>query len=149
MWVYVAAGAVFVAVVLLTAYDQLVVEYGDDASYLLGKTTPIMTWIVTLVTPFALFDFFAWLRRTRGGTSTFWWAIAAVVASFLIGWVTARRWSLEWLVEGDIEISFDRDEYLEFVVGLWSACLAALIAWATLRTPKVDDQLRTHSKASS
>jgi hypothetical protein len=58
-----AASAVFVVAVI--AYDQLVVDYGNDASYLLGKAAPAVVWVLTLATFLALGDFFVWLRRTE------------------------------------------------------------------------------------
>lgn len=124
-----AAGIVFLAVAILTAYDQLLVDYGDDSAYLLGKATPLATWIVTLATPFALYDFFTWARRSKR-----WWAIGVVAATFTLGWLLARDWSLQWLVQQDIEVSFDRDEFLEIMVGLWCACATALVIWVALRS---------------
>lgn len=126
--VYVVVGVVIVLVVVVTAYDQLAVEPGSNSTYVLGKATPAVIWLLTLVTPFALVDFFIWLRRSNGNSTRFWWATVAVAGGFVIGFLAARNWRLDWLVEGDIEISFDRDEFLEIVVGLWIACLVALIA---------------------
>ncbi len=133
-WIYIGAGTAFIVAVLLTAFDQLVVGYGDDSAYLLGKATPAVTWILTLATPFALVDFFAWLRRSYRGTATLWWSTAGVVASFVIGWYLARGWTLEWLVEGDIEVKFGANEFLDVVVGLWGACATSLVAWLTLQS---------------
>jgi hypothetical protein len=131
-WIYLAAGVCLVVVILFTTHDQLLVDYGDDDRYLLGKATPLITWILTLVTPFALFDFFSWLRRSYRNTSAFWWATVGVVASFIVCWYLSKEWRFVWL-EGDIEISFDRDEFLEVVVGLWAASAAALIIWLILK----------------
>lgn len=146
-WIYVVVGMAMVVVVALAAYDQVLVDYGDDSSYLLGKATPAVTWVLTLATPFALMDFFSWLRRSRGGTPVFWWATAGVLASLLIGWYVARGWSLDWLVERDIEVSFGRDEFLGIVVGLWCACLVALLVWLALRSQQVDQQTTQHQAA--
>lgn len=134
------------AVVVLAAitYDQLVVDYGDDASYLLGKATPAVVSILTLATLIALGDFFVWLRRTERGAADFWWAAAGVVAAFLIGWFAARGWSLVWLVEGDIEVTLNGDEFLPVVVGLWSACLAALVIRLNAKPQPVDQSAVGH-----
>ena len=131
-------GAAMVAVIALATYDQLLVNDGDDSSYVLGKATPAVAWVLTLATPVALVDFFVWLRRSQGGTPAFWWSTVGVIASVLVGWYAARGLSLDWLVEGDIEVGFDRDEFLEIVVGLWSACLAALVIWITLRARRAN-----------
>ena len=56
-----------------------------------------------------------------------------VLASFAIAWYVARGWTLEWLVERDIEINFGNDEFLGIVVGLWSACIVALAIWMSFR----------------
>lgn len=126
-------GAAMVAVTALATYDQLLAN-GDDSPYVLGKATPAVIWVLTLAAPVALVEFFVWLRRSEGGTPAFWWATVGVMASFTVGWYAARSWSLVWLVEGDIEVTFDRDEFLEIVVALWSACLAAFASWTILRT---------------
>jgi len=116
-----------VVVVAAIAYDQLVVDYGDDSSFLLGKATPAVVWVLTLTTVVALGDFFVWLRKSERDIAGFWWPTVGVLAAFLIGWFAARGWSLVWLVEGDIEITFNGDEFLPAVVGFWSACLAATL----------------------
>ena len=93
-----------------------------------------MVWGLALATLFGLADFILWLLRTRGGTPGFWWATVGVGAALLIGWSSARGWSLVWLVAGDIEVSLDDDEYLPVVVGTWSASLAALLIRLRLRS---------------
>ena len=132
-WVYSVVAAAMVLVLGLIMYDQLIVDLGDDSSYLLGKATPAVVWGLTLAILFGLADFITWLRRTRRGTPGFWWATVGVGAAFLIGWSSARGWSLVWLVAGDIEVSLDDDEYLPVVVGTWSASLAALLIRLRLR----------------
>ena len=135
-----AAAAIFVVVVFLTAYDQLVVEYGDDDSYLLGKATPLTAWIVTLATPFALFDFFVWLWRTERNTAAFWRVTVGVVAAFLIGVFASRGWTLVWLIEGDFEVRL----FLPVFVGLWSACLAAIVIGLHAKPQPWDQSATAH-----
>ncbi|MGH8946945.1 MAG: hypothetical protein ACRDVL_12455 [Acidimicrobiia bacterium] len=147
-WGYVVIAAAMVVVIALIAYDQLFVDFGDDSSYLLGKATPAVVWVLTLATPFALGDFFAWLRRTQHGRPAFWWATVGVAAAFLIGWFAARGRSLVWLVEGDIEVTFNDDEFLEVVVGLWSACLTALLIRLSLRPRQVGYTTARHEALS-
>jgi hypothetical protein len=67
-----------------------------------------------------------------------------VVAAFLIGWFAARGWSLVWLVEGDIEVTLDGDEFLPVVVGLWSACIAALAIRLNAKPLAVDQSAAGH-----
>lgn len=137
-----AVSAIFVVAAI--AYDQLVVDYGNDASYLLGKAAPAVLLVLTLATFLALGDFFVWLRRAGRGTARFWWATAGVVAAFLIGLFAARGWSLVWLVEGDIEVTLDGDEFLPVVVGLWSACFAALVIRLNAKPLAVDQSAAGH-----
>jgi hypothetical protein len=136
-WGHSVIAAAMVLVMGLITHDQLFVDLGDDASYLLGKATPAVVWGLTLATLFGLGELITWLRRTRGGTPGFWWAIVGVGAAFLIAWSSARGWSLVWLVEGDIEVTLDGDEYFPVVVGMWSASLAALVIRLRLRTRQV------------
>jgi hypothetical protein len=137
-----AASAIIVVAAI--AYDQLVVDYGNDASYLLGKAAPAVVLVLTLATFLALGDFFVWLRRAERGTARLWWATAGVVAAFLIGWFAAKGWSLVWLVERDIEVTLDGDEFLPVVVGLWSACLAALVIRFNAKPLAVDQSAAGH-----
>jgi hypothetical protein len=51
-WGYAVIATAVVVVIALIAYDQLVVDFGDDSSYLLGKATPAVVWVLPLTTPF-------------------------------------------------------------------------------------------------
>lgn len=130
-WTVRLVAGLFVLLALVVAHDQLLVEYGDHSAYWLGKATPAVTWILTAI---ALFLTVAFLRRLWRTTEQKLAAGVTVVMllSFLAGWGTTRNWSLEWLVEGDIEVTLDRDEYLEVVVGIWAAFWVALVAQTIL-----------------
>lgn len=131
-WLYGSVGAAFVIAVLLTFYDQVVIDYGDDDSYLLGKATAVVFWILTLATFFALVDFVRWLKNRVEGRAL-WLSVVGVGLGFAFGFGSTVDWSMEWLIQGDIEVTFGPSELLSVVVGLWSATAAALILWLVLR----------------
>ena len=138
IWIWVTAGLVLALATILTFIDPGDGEFGVGGSrYLLGKATIPVVLAASLVAPFALIEFFRWLVRTQGNPFVRYFGVGAVTAAFFGGIALSWDWRIAWLVEGDIEVDFGRDELFPVVVGLVAACLVALGLWLMLKDRSV------------